>query len=184
VPCTPPPFGTLTAVDLDSGDVKWEVPFGRMESSPRCQERTVGIAEPWRIARHGGGVVFAGGALDRRLHAFDELTGAELWSFELPAASTRRDDVRDGGGRQYLVVPQEGTRISRTTPGDFVFAFTLPAKAAARPATIATGHYVGTMILDKTRAPATIDLRIAGLPPRSRSSRRKMQREPHRDDYR
>jgi quinoprotein glucose dehydrogenase len=164
IPCTPPPFGTLTAVDLESGDVKWDVPLGRVEKFAQIPG-----SDRWGSPNLGGslatagGVVFAGGAMEQRVRAFDEQTGAELWSFELPAGVHAAPMTYvTGAGRQFLVVTAGGHRDLGTTPGDFVFAFTLPAKGAPRPATpmIAAGHYEGTMVLDRTRAPATIDLQI------------------------
>jgi hypothetical protein len=101
--------------------------------------------------------------MDQRVRAFDEQTGVELWSFELPAGVHAAPMTYvTAAGRQYLVVVAGGHKDLGTIPGDFVVAFTLPSKGALRPATstIATGHYAGTMVLDKTRAPATIDLRV------------------------
>ena len=165
VPCSPPPFGTLTAVDLRSGDVKWEVPFGRVEKFAQIPG-----SERWGSPNLGGslatagGVVFAGGAIERRLRAFDEQTGAELWSVELPAGVHAAPMTYvTPAGRQYLVVAAGGHRDLGTTPGDFVVAFALPEKGTPRPAptTVAPGHYEGRMILDRTRAPATVDLQTA-----------------------
>jgi quinoprotein glucose dehydrogenase len=165
IPCTPPPFGTLTAVDLESGDVKWDVPLGRVDKFAQIPG-----SERWGSPNLGGslatagGVVFAGGAMDQRVRAFDEQTGAELWSFQLPAGVHAAPMTYvTAAGQQFLVVTAGGHRDLGTTPGDFVFAFTLPVKGAATQATstIAAGHYEGTMVLDRTRAPATIDLQIA-----------------------
>jgi hypothetical protein len=151
-------------VDLDSGDVKWEVPFGRIDRFTSMPE-----SERWGSPNLGGslatagGVVFAGGAFDRRLYAFDEETGAKLWSFELPAGVHAAPmTYMTSAGRQYLVVAAGGHKDIGTTLGDFVYAFALPAKGVARPATptVTSGHYEGMMILDKTRSPATIDLRV------------------------
>ena len=165
VPCSPPPFGTLTAVDLESGDVKWDVPFGRVDKFAQMPG-----SERWGSPSLGGalatagGLVFAGGALDQRLRAFDEQTGAELWSFELPAGVHAAPMTYvTAAGRQFVVVAAGGHRDLRTTPGDYIVAFALPqAQGRARPAAarIESGHYEGKMILDTTRAPATIDLTI------------------------
>ena len=165
VPCSPPPFGTLSAVDLESGDIKWEVPFGRVDKFAQIPG-----SEHWGSPSLGGslatagGLVFAGGTLDRRLHAFDQQTGAELWSFELPAGvHAAAMTYVTQAGLQFLVVAAGGHKDLGTTPGDFVFAFALPAQGTARPVptTIAAGRYEGTMILDNTRSPATLDLVIA-----------------------
>jgi quinoprotein glucose dehydrogenase len=165
VPCTPPPYGILTAVDLDSGDVKWEVPFGHVEkfASIPGGER-FGSPNLGGSLATAGGLVFAGGALDRRLYAFDQQTGAELWSYELPAGVHAAPMTYIAAGRQYIVVAAGGHKDLGTTPGDFVAAFALPRRPATASArTVASpGHYVGTMILDNTRAPATMDVQVTG----------------------
>jgi quinoprotein glucose dehydrogenase len=164
VPCTPPPFGTLTAVDLDSGAVKWDVPFGRvakfanMPGSERWGSPSLGGA-----LTTAGGLVFAGGALDQRLHAFDEETGVELTSFALAAGVHAAPMTYvTAAGQQFVVVAAGGHVDLHTTPGDYIVAFALPAHGANRapPGTMASGHYEGTMILDTTRSRATVDLRV------------------------
>ena len=165
VPCTPPPFGALTAVDLETGDVKWTVPLGRVEKfAPLPGSDRWGSPNLGGSLATGSGVVFAGGALDRRLYAFDQQTGAELWSFELPAGVHAAPmTYATAEGRQYLVVAAGGHKDLGTTLGDWVFAFALPARGVPQPSpsTIASGHYQGMMILDRTRSPATIDLQVA-----------------------
>ena len=167
VPCTPPPFGTLTAVDLQTGEVKWEVPFGRIEAfaalpgSERWGSPSLGGA-----LTTAGGVVFAGGALDRRLHAFDEETGRELWSWELPAGVHAAPMTYvTASGRQFVVVAAGGHKDLRTKPGDYIVAFALPASVKSRapvPSKVKSGRYEGHMIFDRTRLPATWSVRLAG----------------------
>jgi quinoprotein glucose dehydrogenase len=102
--------------------------------------------------------------MDRRVRAFDGETGAELWSFEFSAGVHAAPMTYvTSAGRQFLVVVAGGHKDLGTPPGDFVIAFALPSNGAARPAppAISAGHYEGRMILDRTRAPATIDLTIA-----------------------
>ena len=147
VPCTPPPFGTLTAVDLDSGDVKWDVPFGRVEKFAAIPgSERLGSPNLGGSLATAGGVVFAGGALDRRLYAFDEKTGAELWSYELPAGVHAAPMTYvTAAGRQYVVVAAGGHKDLGTASGDYIFAFALPTNGATRmtAAAIGSGHYAG-----------------------------------------
>ena len=92
LPCTPPPFGALVAIDLVTGLRKWEVPLGTMTSvlSPELAQQTKpdwGSVNIGGATATAGGVVFIGAALDRRLHAYDIETGRELWQGELPAGA-------------------------------------------------------------------------------------------------
>ena len=165
VPCTPPPYGTLTAVNLETGAVEWEVPFGRIAAFAAVPE-----SERWGSPNLGGalatagGLVFAGGALDDRLHAFDEDNGRELWSFELPAGVHASPMTYVAGGRQYVVVAAGGHKELRTRAGDYIVAFSLPAprrSPEARPARLASGRYEGHMVFDGARVPAAWKLRVA-----------------------
>jgi outer membrane protein assembly factor BamB len=111
----------------------------------------------------GGGLVFAGGARDRCLHAFDEETGAELWSWQLPAGVHAAPmTYLTASGRQFVVVAAGGHKDLHTTPGDYIVAFALPGAtptSAALPK-VESGRYLGHMILDATRGDATWDLHV------------------------
>jgi quinoprotein glucose dehydrogenase len=130
-PCNPPPWGTLAAVDLATGDVAWEVPLG-----------TARDLAPWPIwwflgdigvPNLGGpittasGLTFIGATTDAYLRAFETQTGRELWKARLPTsahATPMTYRLRDG--RQYVVVAAGGHMLLGTQPGDAVVAFALP----------------------------------------------------------
>jgi quinoprotein glucose dehydrogenase len=126
-PCTPPPFGALVAIDLKTGQKKWDVPLGSMTSvlSPDVAAR----ARPdWGSVNLGGavastgGVVFIGAALDRRLHAYDIETGRELWFGELPASAKATPTIyRLDSGVEYVAVAVGGG--GAWGGGDYVVAF-------------------------------------------------------------
>jgi quinoprotein glucose dehydrogenase len=130
IPCTPPPFGTVTAVDMATGKVKWQVPLG--------QAKYRGITAPafldWGSPNIGGpmvtagGLVFIGAALDGRLRALDVRTGQELWQADLPAPGMSVPMTYMAGGKQYVVISAGGN--SRVSPdlSDAVVAFSLPSK--------------------------------------------------------
>jgi len=160
-PCSPPPWGTLTAIDLESGQVKWERPFGSVEAlsgisgSARWGSPNLGGA-----MITAGGIVFAAGALDQRLHAYDAESGAELWSAVLPAGVHASPMTYvTARGRQFVVVAAGGHRElyaasgGRDKPGDYVVAFALPSSRARAPraSTISPGRYEGHMVLDRSR---------------------------------
>ncbi|MDX2144553.1 MAG: pyrroloquinoline quinone-dependent dehydrogenase, partial [Rhodospirillaceae bacterium] len=86
-PCTPPPFGTVSAVDMDTGKIKWQVPLGQAKylgiTAPKFLEwGSPNIGGPMVT---GGGLVFIAASLDAKLRALDVQTGEELWQHGLAA---------------------------------------------------------------------------------------------------
>ena len=103
-PCTKPPWGSLLAVDVATGDIAWKVPLGITEELPADRQRTgrLGMGGPISTA---GGLVFIGATNDRRFRAFDSRSGEELWvarldmsAFAVPITYQGRD------GKQYVAV--------------------------------------------------------------------------------
>ena len=129
LPCTPPPFGTLVAIDLKTGGRLWEVPLG---SPARLlpSEQAAKIPAEWGSPSLGGpivtagGVVFIGAALDRWLHAFDIETGRELWRGPLPESGKATPmTYRLASGEQFVVIAVGGGGAWGV--GDYVVAFRL-----------------------------------------------------------
>jgi quinoprotein glucose dehydrogenase len=132
VPCNAPPWGTLAAVALDTGDVKWEVPLGRVPDrhplKPLLSD-LVGVPNSGGPLLTAGGLVFIGAAMDERLRAFDVETGRELWSGGLPYAGIATPMTYTAAdGRQYVVIAAGGHGKSDLPIGDAVVAFALPAR--------------------------------------------------------
>lgn len=127
LPCNPPPWGTLTAVDLGAGTVKWEVPLGivpALADVPGADEwGSIGIGGPIVTA---GGLAFVGAAMDDAIRAFDLETGDELWRHELPAGGQATPMTYEVDGVQYIVIAAGGHSGLGTTLGDYVVAFALP----------------------------------------------------------
>jgi quinoprotein glucose dehydrogenase len=114
-PCSPPPFGSLVAIDLNSGTKKWDVPLGTLgpmlpAESDSAQAAALGSVNLGGAISTAGGVVFIGAALDPALRAYDVETGRELWKGKLPAAAKATPMTFRGprDGRQYVVVAAGG----------------------------------------------------------------------------
>jgi outer membrane protein assembly factor BamB len=158
---------------LETGEVRWERPFGRI-----AQLSHIPGSERWGSPNLGGamttagGVVFAGGAVDHRLHAFDVETGNELWSADLPAGVHASPMTYvSASGRQFVVVAAGGHRELHARagdfdkPGDFIAAFALPSSPSEGTSVshaVSAGHYEGHILLDRTRFRLNWDLTITG----------------------
>jgi len=131
LPCNPPPWGTLAAVSLDTGDVVWEVPLGGAPDAHPMRavlgESAIGVPNGGGPLVTAGGLVFIGAAFDQRLRAFDVDTGRELWSATLPYAGIATPMTYAGGdGRQYVVIAAGGHGKSNLAIGDALVAYALP----------------------------------------------------------
>jgi quinoprotein glucose dehydrogenase len=128
-PCNPPPWGTLAAVDLATGAVRWEVPLGMFPQLAGIPG-TAGWGSPnfGGAVTTAGGLVFIAAGVDPRLRAFDVETGRELWSAELPASAqaTPMTYQLAPDRKQFVVIAAGGHATLRSKMGDHVVAFTLP----------------------------------------------------------
>lgn len=112
-PAIEPPWGTLNAIDLATGDYAWRVPLGEY---PELAESG---AEPTGSENYGGPLVTAGGLIfiaatifDRKLRAFDKFSGELLWETVLPAAGHATPITYRIGGRQYIVIAAGGGKAT------------------------------------------------------------------------
>lgn len=128
IPCQAPPWGRISAVNLQTGKLAWSRTVGTTaDTAP------LGIAMPGAFNLGGtvntaGGVTFIGATLDNYLRAFDTANGRELWRGRLPAGgqATPMTYVSRKTGRQYVVIAAGGHMYMHTSPGDHVVAFSLP----------------------------------------------------------
>ncbi len=125
-PAIAPPWGTLNAVDLNTGELKWKVPLGEY------RELTARGVPPTGTENYGGPVATAGGLLfiaasaDETIRAFDQATGKILWSAPLPFTGNATPSTYTAAGRQYVVISAGGGKSGRPAGGSIV-AFALPA---------------------------------------------------------
>jgi quinoprotein glucose dehydrogenase len=129
-PCTPPPFGNLTAIDLKSGKTLWDVPLGTDEGLekiglPKLPANS-GMVNLGGAITTKSGLVFIGSTLDAYLRAFDVESGRELWKYKLPAGGKATPMTYLGAdGRQYVVISAGGDG-KVWGKADSVMAFALP----------------------------------------------------------
>jgi quinoprotein glucose dehydrogenase len=132
--CQQPPWGRLTAVNVNTGEFAWRVPLGITESLPPDKQNTGRPGNGGTIAT-AGGLVFVGATDDTRFRAFDAKTGRELWTYKLPGAAQATPMTYEGrDGRQYVVITATGgSFFGNPVTGDSVIAFALAPRTAAPP---------------------------------------------------
>jgi len=127
LPQTPPPWGTLAAVNLATGKLAWEVPLGFMADPRKYPD-----SERWGSVNLGGpmttasGLTFIAASMDGHLRAFDTASGKLLWKAELPAGGQATPMTYALDGRQYIVICAGGHGKLGTKLGDSVVAYALP----------------------------------------------------------
>ena len=126
-----PPWGTLTALNLNTGKIIWQVPLGYFEKLKNRGMLDTGTANFGGPTATLGGLVFVGGTLDKLIRAFDSETGKELWSYKLPYIGSAPPTVYEANGEQYVVIPATGgSSLKKMYPdlvesGDAYVAFKL-----------------------------------------------------------
>lgn len=127
LPCNPPPWGMLHAIDMRDGSIKWQVKIGTTRDlAPLGVELSTGVPNLGGPIVTAGGVVFIGATMDNFLRAFDAATGKELWRGRLPAGGQATPMTYQWNGRQYVVIAAGGHSTGGTKIGDSIVAYALP----------------------------------------------------------
>lgn len=128
IPCSPPPWGKLAAVDISTGDIKWEVTLGSVhEMGPIAAPFEIELGTP----NLGGplltkaGLIFIGATADRRFRVFDSKTGEKLWTAKLPYDGSAAPMTFMHKGKQYIVIAAGGQIAFSRPTGDRLVAFAL-----------------------------------------------------------
>ena len=124
-PAIKPPWGTLNAVDLNTGDIKWTVTLGEYEELTKRGVPPTGTENYGGPVVTAGGLVFIGATADETFRAFDKNTGEALWRAKLPFGGNATPSTYMVDGRQYVVISAGGGKSGRPAGGSLV-AFALP----------------------------------------------------------
>ncbi|MEZ4773581.1 MAG: PQQ-binding-like beta-propeller repeat protein [Bacteroidia bacterium] len=118
-----PPWGTLNAIDLNTGDYLWTVPLGEF---PELTARGIPITGTDTYGGPvvtGSGLIFIASTRDERIRAFDKKTGKVVWEYQLPAGGFATPITYEVDGKQYIVIAAGGGRGAK--PGGWYMAFAL-----------------------------------------------------------
>ena len=126
VPAISPPWGTLNALDLVSGEIAWKVPLGEYPQLVAKGIRNTGSLNFGGAVATAGGVVFVAATADEKIRAFEKSSGRVLWEHQLPAGGYATPSVYMVDGRQYVVIAAGGSGKNATKSGDAIVAFALP----------------------------------------------------------
>jgi len=123
-PAVRPPWGTLNAIDLNKGEIAWQVPLGEIEALTKRGIPKTGTENYGGPVVTAGGLIFIAASKDEHIRAFDKNTGEELWKYKLPAGGYATPAVYAVDGKQYVVIACGGGKMG-TDSGDAYVAFAL-----------------------------------------------------------
>ena len=124
-PVVEPPWGTLNAIDLNTGETLWRVPLGDDDEIDDPDHPVTGTENYGGPIVTAGGLVFIGATRDEKIRAFHARTGEQLWEAKLPAGGYATPATYEVNGRQYVVIAAGGGKMG-TPSGDWYVAFALP----------------------------------------------------------
>ncbi|MBP01685.1 MAG: pyrroloquinoline quinone-dependent dehydrogenase [Rhodospirillaceae bacterium] len=128
IPCTPTPWGTLSAIDMGTGQMKWQIPLGQVKKFGITVPASLGWGSP-NIGGPivtGGGLIFVSGTMDEKIRAINVRDGKELWQSGLPHMGSAVPITYMSGDRQFVLIAAGGTARVTNNLGDAIVAFALP----------------------------------------------------------
>ena len=125
-PATAPPWGTLNAINLNTGEYVWKIPLGEYPDLAAKGQKDTGTESYGGPVVTAGGLVFIGATnFDRKFRAFDKSTGALLWETTLPFSGNATPATYEVNGRQFVVIGAGGGKDPKSKSGGVYVAFAL-----------------------------------------------------------
>ncbi len=126
-PAVAPPWGTLNAINLNTGEYAWKIPLGEYPELAAKGQKNTGTENYGGPIVTAGGLVFIGATnFDKKFRAFDKATGELLWEATLPFSGNATPATYEVNGRQFVVIAAGGGKDPKSPPGGVYVAFALP----------------------------------------------------------
>ena len=122
-PAIKPPWGTLSAINLNTGEYEWQIPVGNIQDLQKPGDPITGMEGYGGPIVTAGGLVFIGGTRDKKFRAFDKKTGELLWETDLPGVANATPCTYMADGKQYVAVSISGYPEN---PAGMIMAWSLP----------------------------------------------------------
>ena len=129
LPAISPPWGTLNALDLNTGEYLWQIPFGETDHLKNLGYPTTGTENYGGPVITENGLLFIAATKDGYIRAYNKETGVKLWEFKLPTPAFATPAIYSVDGKQYLAIACGGEKL-QTKKGNKIIAFTLEKKSS------------------------------------------------------
>jgi quinoprotein glucose dehydrogenase len=133
LPAITPPWGTLNAIDLNTGEYLWKIPFGEYPELMAKGIPTTGAESYGGPVVTASGLLFIAGTKDKKFRVYNKRNGQLLWETTLPAAGFATPSTYEVNGRQYVVIACGGNKLGAPA-GDSYVAFALPKEVVKKEA--------------------------------------------------
>lgn len=130
LPATKPPWGTLAAIDVEKGEIAWQVPLGNYPQAMDAGYEGYGAENYGGPVVTAGGLIFIAGTPDAKLRAFDKASGELLFEADLPTAAFATPVVYEAAGRAFVVIAAGGVKGGVAAGSEYI-AFALPESGGA-----------------------------------------------------